>query len=87
MNTKSIFALLPIDIKENISDKLCEPDKQIHKRLMEELLIYFSDPPTRIIIYIDSDSDDDDEIVIRSGNFEMKPVYRDDKLFWECTHY
>tara|TARA_R100000697_G_C5402354_1_gene185613 strand:+ start:507 stop:758 length:252 start_codon:yes stop_codon:yes gene_type:complete len=83
MNTKSIFALLPIDIKENISDKLCEPDKQIHKRLMEELLIYFSD----IIIYIDSDHEGDDEIVIRSGNFEMKPVYRDDKLFWECTHY
>ena len=38
MNTKSIFALLPLDIKEIISDKLCEPDKQIHKILMEDLL-------------------------------------------------
>ena len=38
MNTKSIFALLPIDIKEIISDKLCEPDKQIHKSVMEDLL-------------------------------------------------
>ena len=38
MNTKSIFALLPLDIKEVISDKLCEPDKQIHKSVMENLL-------------------------------------------------
>jgi len=38
MNTKSIFALLPLDIKEVISDKLCEPDKQIHKDVMDDLL-------------------------------------------------
>ena len=38
MNTKSIYALLPLDIKEVIVDKLCEVDKDIHSELMEELL-------------------------------------------------